>query len=46
MFLAEIPIGIVVSDIMNEVPFLRHVTSNIYFFVLNNVAIDQFQGQT
>ena len=33
MFLEEIPIGIVVSDITNEVPFLRHVTSNIYFVV-------------
>ena len=31
MFLVEIPIGIVVSDIAKEVPFLRHVTSNIYF---------------
>ena len=33
MFLEEIPIGIVVSDITNKVPFLRHVTSNIYFVV-------------
>ena len=32
MFHEEIPIGGIVSDITNDVPFLRHVTSNIYFF--------------
>ena len=31
MFPEEIPIGTVVSDIAKDVPFLRHVTSNIYF---------------
>ena len=50
MFLEEIPIGIVVSDITNEVPFLRHVTSNIFFFAILSsklsVVIDQPQCQT
>ena len=32
MFHGEIPIGSVVSDITNDVPFLCHVTSNIYLF--------------
>ena len=50
MFLEEIPIGIVVSDITKEVPCLRHVTSNIFFLAIFssklNVVIDQAQGQT
>ena len=49
MFLEEIPIGRFISELTDEVPFLRHVTSNnIYFaifFQSIKVIIDQSQGQ-
>ena len=48
-WLQNVPIGRVVSELTYEVPFLRQVTSNIFFlqfcFQSIKVILDQYHGQ-